>query len=203
MKKLIVVIFLTSIIALGEQQAITDNGVIILLKDNGTWEVAAEYMDSIVKAIRQHDSIAEIEIASFATTKDNQGVVLKDSTWEFVSLLDSSGFIEKIKTIKIVPYHRIEIKPKLIRKPPMMYPEEVKDAGIEGTVVVKMLVDIDGTVIETKVLRSSGNYILDQAALEAAERALFKPATQDGVPVRVWVSMPFRYKLPGCSGCIF
>lgn len=36
MKKLIVVIFLTSIIALGEQQAIRDNKVEVILKDNGT-----------------------------------------------------------------------------------------------------------------------------------------------------------------------
>ena len=191
MKKLIVVIFLTSIIALGEQQAITDNGVKILLKDDNTWRL-----------VEQPDSALRFE--PFATTEDSHRIFIDGSVWYFVTNEDSlRSLLGENKEYEILPYYRLETKPKLIKKPPMIYPEEARKTGIEGVVVVKMLVDIDGTVIETEILRSSGDYVLDQAALRAAEQALFEPAAHHGVPVRVWVSMPFRYKLPGCSGCIF
>ena len=54
MKKLIVVIFLTSIIVLGEQQAITDNKVEVILKDDSTWVP----IDSIPGKISPRSKIA-------------------------------------------------------------------------------------------------------------------------------------------------
>jgi len=97
--------------------------------------------------------------------------------------------------IEIVPYYKVEIKPEPIFNPIPKYPELAKQAGIEGTTVIKMLVDIDGTVREVKILKSSGNQMLDQAALVAAKQSKFTPAKQRDKFVRVWVSRPFRFLL--------
>jgi len=97
--------------------------------------------------------------------------------------------------IEIVPYYKVEVKPKPIYNPIPKYPELAKQAGIEGTTVIKMLVDIDGTVSEVKILKSSGNQMLDQAALVAAKQSKFTPAKQRDKFVRVWVSRPFRFLL--------
>jgi protein TonB len=97
--------------------------------------------------------------------------------------------------IEIVPYYKVEVKPKPIFNPKPKYPELAKQAGIEGTTVIKMLVDIDGTVREVKILKSSGNQMLDQAALVAAKQSKFTPAKQRDKFVRVWVSRPFRFLL--------
>lgn len=97
--------------------------------------------------------------------------------------------------IEIVPYYKVEVKPKPIYNPKPKYPELAKQAGIEGTTVIKMLVDIDGTVREVKILKSSGNQMLDQAALVAAKQSKFTPAKQRDKFVRVWVSRPFRFLL--------
>jgi len=97
--------------------------------------------------------------------------------------------------IEIVPYYKVEVKPKPIFNPKPKYPELAKQAGIEGTTVIKMLVDTNGTVREVKILKSSGNQMLDQAALVAAKQSKFTPAKQRDKFVRVWVSRPFRFLL--------
>lgn len=99
--------------------------------------------------------------------------------------------------IEIVPYYKVEVKPQPVNIPKPQYPDLARRAGIEGTTVVKALVDIDGSIIEVKVLKSSGNQMLDQAALAAARRAKFTPAKQRDKYVRVYVSIPMRFQLTG------
>jgi len=99
--------------------------------------------------------------------------------------------------IEIVPYYKVEVKPQPISIPTPQYPELARKAGIEGNTVVKALVDIDGSIADVKVLKSSGNQMLDQAALVAARNAKFTPAKQRDKYVRVWVSIPIRFKLTG------
>ena len=58
-----------------------------------------------------------------------------------------------------------------------------------------MLVDIDGSVIEVVILKSSGNQMLDQEAVKAASQSTFTPAKQRDKFVRVWVARPVIFKL--------
>ena len=97
--------------------------------------------------------------------------------------------------IPVVPFWKVEVKPQPIDVPKPAYPELARNAGIEGQVVVKALVDIDGSVIEAEVLKSSGNQSLDAAAVQAAYSAKFTPAKQRDQLVRVPVSIPYRFTL--------
>jgi protein TonB len=97
--------------------------------------------------------------------------------------------------IEIVPYYKVEVKPQPVNIPKPVYPSIAIKAGIEGQTVVKALVDIDGSIIQTQILKSSGNQLLDQAALEAAMKAKFTPARQRDKMVRVWVSIPIKFVL--------
>ncbi|UCD04678.1 MAG: TonB family protein [candidate division WOR-3 bacterium] len=97
--------------------------------------------------------------------------------------------------IEIVPYYRVEIKPQPVVQAKPRYPDLVRRAGIEGRTVVKALVDIDGSIIEVQVLKSSGNQMLDEAALTAARNWKFSPAKQRDKYVRVYVSIPINFKL--------
>ena len=99
--------------------------------------------------------------------------------------------------IEVVPYYRVEVKPRLIKLPAPEYPPIGIQAGIEGTTVVKALVDTDGSVMEVKILKSSGSDMLDQAALAAGMKARFTPAKQRDRFVRVWVSIPIKFQLIG------
>jgi protein TonB len=99
--------------------------------------------------------------------------------------------------IEIVPYYKVEVKPQPVFIPAPEYPDLARRAGIEGTTVVKALVDVDGSIAEVKILQTSGNQMLDQAALAAAKEAQFSPAKQRDRYVRVWVSIPVRFSLTG------
>jgi len=107
-----------------------------------------------------------------------------------------SGVGYRIKTYPpTVPFFKVEIKPKPIDLPVPNYPENVRGAGIEGTAVVEALLDLDGSVMDARVLKSSGNQMLDASAVEAALRSKFTPAKQRDKAVRVWVSLPYRFSL--------
>lgn len=97
--------------------------------------------------------------------------------------------------IESVPYYRLEVKPKPIFSAKPVYPEICRQAGIEGAAVVKMLIDIDGSVIDVEILKSSGNQLLDQSAIAAARKSTFTPAKQRDKLVRVWVARSVRFKL--------
>jgi protein TonB len=87
----------------------------------------------------------------------------------------------------------VEHEPELVwmRKP--AYPDIAREAGIEGTVLVRVLVGADGTTQQVQLLQSVLG--LDEAALEAAKTAIFKPALQQGRPVAVWVVIPIEFDL--------
>jgi protein TonB len=61
--------------------------------------------------------------------------------------------------------------------------------------VVKALVDIDGSIMDVQILKSSGNQMLDEAALAAARKWKFTPAKQRDKFVRVYVSIPVNFRL--------
>jgi len=77
----------------------------------------------------------------------------------------------------------------------LRYPEIARKAGVEGTVFVKILVNEDGDVVETEIVKSLGDNGCDEAALEALKSVKWKPATQRDKPVKVWVTIPVRFAL--------
>lgn len=88
----------------------------------------------------------------------------------------------------------VEQEPRLVEAPAPVYPDLARQAQIEGTVVVRALVGRDGKVKEVLLVRSAHD-LLDRAALEATRGYAFAPAIQNGRPVAVWVSIPFRFRL--------
>jgi len=86
--------------------------------------------------------------------------------------------------------------PEKISIPDPEYPAEELKNKIEGDVYVGALIGEDGTVKETKIVKSSGNENFDQVALEAAWKAEFKPAvTVEGKPVEMWVSWAVSFSM--------
>ena len=74
------------------------------------------------------------------------------------------------------------------------YPASAKQSGIQGSVFVQAYIGKNGEVKATKVVRSL-QVDLDSAAVRTVRATRFKPAMQNGNPVGVWVTIPFRFKL--------
>ena len=87
----------------------------------------------------------------------------------------------------------VEEMPVLIQIPAPVYPEMARQAEVEGTVMVRALVGRDGKVQDAFV--TEGVPMLNEAAIAAAKKAVFKPALQQHKPVAVWVQIPMRFSL--------
>ncbi len=75
------------------------------------------------------------------------------------------------------------------------YPELAREAGFEGAVRVRVLVDEEGKVIDADLLFSDVYPEMEEAAIEAAMKCRFKPAKQRTTPVKAHVMIPFVFHL--------
>ena len=75
------------------------------------------------------------------------------------------------------------------------YPQEAKEAGIEGRVFVSFIVEKDGSLSSIQLLRGIG-YGCDEEAIAVVKKMpKWTPATQRGKPVRMRYQLPFVFKL--------
>ncbi len=71
------------------------------------------------------------------------------------------------------------------------YPEFAKEAQIQGSVVLRVSVDYDGTVTDIKVME--GVTGLNEAAINAVKHWKFRPATLNGKPVPASLNVPVGF----------
>jgi hypothetical protein len=114
----------------------------------------------------------------------------------------------------------VDIHPKPVENPAPKYPASAKKEGVEATVWVKMIISEKGypervQVIKTTLEQNNTETVIRDesdergltpllkgilndlrgSARDAAQAWKFTPAVLKGEPVRIWVSVPFRYKL--------
>ncbi|MEG1834288.1 MAG: TonB family protein, partial [Burkholderiaceae bacterium] len=75
------------------------------------------------------------------------------------------------------------------------YPPISRRLGEEGEVVLRLLVQADGSVGQARVERSSGHPRLDAAALEAARQWRFAPAHRGGQALDAWHTQALVFQL--------
>lgn len=89
------------------------------------------------------------------------------------------------------------IAPVAERVSPPLYPEIARRQGLEGTVELNVLVDERGSVQDVQVVSGAGGKSgLNEAAMENVRKRKYRPATKEGVPVKVWVPVRVQFKLP-------
>lgn len=78
------------------------------------------------------------------------------------------------------------------------YPLVARRLGLEGVVVLEVLVAPDGSAADVRLARSSGHAQLDDSAVRTVrERWRFVPARRDGAAVESRVTVPIRFRLSG------
>ena len=83
----------------------------------------------------------------------------------------------------------------LLRRVPPSYPVRARQAGVEGRVLLAVVVRRDGRVHEVSLVSSSGNGLLDSAAMRAVRKWFFQPATLNGRAVDSQLRVPVRFEL--------
>ncbi len=82
--------------------------------------------------------------------------------------------------------------------PPPAYPRAALQRQLTGTVLLQVLVGVDGRPLEVNISRSSGYRELDEAArLQVLKRWSFQPATQNGNAVQALGLVPIEFNLRG------
>jgi protein TonB len=92
-----------------------------------------------------------------------------------------------------VPYYILTEKPTLQYQVEPYYPEMAQKASIEGMVVVRVLINTKGEVEKVEIVKS--HPMLDEAAVAAARQFRFSVPKQNGRAVKVWMSIPFTFRL--------
>lgn len=78
---------------------------------------------------------------------------------------------------------------------PPVYPRIARESGWEGTVLVRVAIQPDGSPGTIKIRKSSGHEVLDTAALEAVKKWKFFPAKDGNIPIRSVVEIPINFDL--------
>jgi len=79
---------------------------------------------------------------------------------------------------------------------PPAYPIAALREGVEGTVLLRVLVDETGKPIQVLILKSSGSRELDNAAREHVLAAWrFHPAQREGHATQAWAQVPVKFSL--------
>jgi TonB family protein len=79
---------------------------------------------------------------------------------------------------------RLACAPELIHAPNPAYTEEAKQAGLQGMVLVSLVVNPRGNVQDVHVVQSIGRTV-DDEAVAAAKQWKFRPALYNDVPIAV------------------
>ncbi len=93
----------------------------------------------------------------------------------------------------VAPYKVAEL-PVLVSDFKAAYPPAARKAGIEGEVVMMLTVDSRGRVAMVRRLSGPGHG-LDEAAVAAAQRFVFKPATYGGEPVATEIRYVYSFEI--------
>jgi protein TonB len=96
-----------------------------------------------------------------------------------------------------IPYDvppKLENPSEIQRLLERVYPSQLREAGIEGTVILWIFVEKQGDVHKTEVKESSGYEVMDEAALSTAEKMRFTPAMNRDKATPVWLAQPITFR---------
>jgi TonB family protein len=93
-----------------------------------------------------------------------------------------------------VPDVFITEQPKILKEVKAIYPPEAQRMGLEGSVIMKMLLDENGDVRKVTVIGKAGHGF-DELARDAAKQMKFSPArTSDGKAVPMMITYTYRFE---------
>ena len=149
-------------------------------------------------------------VGPLAAMPDGEGVTLPTDMISSVSALPTTGIVPALnrpvmtaraglaQVFRDTSPERMEAirskaKPGHNMRPE--YPRTAREAGWEGTVMLRVEVLPDGKAGVVSVHQTSGYAILDHAALTAVQRWRFSPAMDGNFPIHSIVHLPVRFDL--------
>ena len=121
---------------------------------------------------------------------DNTAVIFKDMS----APKKNKAVVRKTNPEDTLSQSQLEfLKPTLLSKLELTYPQEAIRDRLEGEVLAKILVTNKGNVSDVILERSSGHKILDTATINYVNKLEFLPAEYNGKYRSVWTTMLVKY----------
>ena len=94
-----------------------------------------------------------------------------------------------------------ESRAEVVTSPLPIYPDLLRQAGVQGRVVLEAIVDTTGRVLATSIQVVSATHPGFVApARQALLASLFRPAMVGGQPIRMRVRIPYEFAIRGGTG---
>ena len=104
-------------------------------------------------------------------------------------LLDAKGSVMTDDTV--------DQPPQPTFRAPMQYPPSARAKGVEGYVVLSLLIGMTGEVEKVKVVESEPQGTFEKVAQQGVKQWEFQPAKYNGQAVRAWAKQRVRFNLSG------
>ena len=86
------------------------------------------------------------------------------------------------------------LRPTILYREKAKYTEEARQNKVQGTVVLSVVFNLNGSITEVKVVRGLPDGLTEKA-IEAARKIRFNPAVKNGTPVSVRGQLEFSFNL--------
>jgi len=106
---------------------------------------------------------------------------------------DSKELLDDIAEDTVMSEETVDSKPQLTHRADIEYPPNAAKEGIQGYVVVHLLVSKDGNVQLSKVLEAEPQGVFETSVLNGTRDWRFVPARYKGEPVQVWVKQKISF----------
>jgi TonB family protein len=136
---------------------------------------------------------AQEEAARIAAEEETARIAAED---EAARLAAAEAAKPKVRRGDLVELGPNTTPPHLVRFPTPRFPEMARRLNrTDVTVPIRVLVDETGKVIEAKLeSKKKYGFGFDTEALNVARGATYEPATAEGVPVKMWMTLRVRFK---------
>jgi TonB family protein len=95
----------------------------------------------------------------------------------------------------LIPIDLADTMPVRLSHPAPVYSDDARQQKLSGTVVMNVLVNDRGTVERVVLVTGLPAGNVNESAINAARSWTYRPATKNGVPVKVWMSERVVVKL--------
>ena len=124
---------------------------------------------------------------------DIKKISIRNKSKRNVTPLDKNSNYKKIKKDKELSQAHYKIGS--INNPHPPYPIIARKKGIEGSLILSVSVNNDGSVGNVIIKKSSGHKILDKVSKETIEKWLFVPAKRMGQTIKDDIQVPIKFVL--------
>lgn len=152
----------------------------------------APKVEEVLKIVENDANVQESTIQATDDTK--QAIEVKYTPVEVVEEEpEEEQIFQVVEEQPEFPGGQIELM-KFLQKN-IKYPTISQENGVQGRVIVQFVVNRDGSIVDTQVMRGVDPYLDKEALRVVSAMPKWKPGKQRGKPVRTRFTLPVQFRL--------